>query len=274
MNQKGFSPIFVILGIILIIGIAGGAYYFGTTRNNIEQITNKQIKSTTVPSNTPIKQQISQEKAAQIVQNLPEVKNFLSKTKSGKIALNNENTDQSFWSIHVYENLSDRLATFNWYDVDKSTGKVTPEISVSTNETEFWKTYTNDKYGIQFSYPSNLKSSKDTSDNGVILVVDFSDGQDNGLQVWAALSGGVGHGQNFSLKQVSESKVKVNNNDATLTIWETDPSSSLYSMGDPILRKYSVVLDNKPVIIEFTGEKTNTSIAQLNQILSTFKFIR
>ncbi len=29
MNQKGFTPLFIILGIILVIGIAGGAYYLG-----------------------------------------------------------------------------------------------------------------------------------------------------------------------------------------------------------------------------------------------------
>ncbi len=32
MNQKGFSPLVIILGIILIIGIAGGAYYFGKSQ--------------------------------------------------------------------------------------------------------------------------------------------------------------------------------------------------------------------------------------------------
>lgn len=33
MNQKGFSSLFIILGIILAIGIAGGAYYFGKSQS-------------------------------------------------------------------------------------------------------------------------------------------------------------------------------------------------------------------------------------------------
>lgn len=33
MNQKGFSPLFIILGIILVVGIAGGAYYFGKSQS-------------------------------------------------------------------------------------------------------------------------------------------------------------------------------------------------------------------------------------------------
>lgn len=33
MNQKGFAPIIIILGIILILGVAGGTYYFGIRKN-------------------------------------------------------------------------------------------------------------------------------------------------------------------------------------------------------------------------------------------------
>lgn len=32
MNQKGFSPVFILLGIILISSIAGGSYYFGKSQ--------------------------------------------------------------------------------------------------------------------------------------------------------------------------------------------------------------------------------------------------
>lgn len=39
-NQKGFSPLFIILGIILIIGIAGGIYYFGKTQSPKSQPKN------------------------------------------------------------------------------------------------------------------------------------------------------------------------------------------------------------------------------------------
>lgn len=33
MNQKGFAPILIALGIILILGIVGGTYYLGTLKN-------------------------------------------------------------------------------------------------------------------------------------------------------------------------------------------------------------------------------------------------
>lgn len=68
---------------------------------------------------------ITQEQAASIVQNLPEVKNFIQNVKNSKIALEGESKDKSAWMIHVYEDLPDHIATFGWYNVDKFTGKAT-----------------------------------------------------------------------------------------------------------------------------------------------------
>lgn len=42
--QKGFAPILIILGIVLLLGVAGGAYYFG-------QVS---VKVPTSPSQTPV----------------------------------------------------------------------------------------------------------------------------------------------------------------------------------------------------------------------------
>lgn len=58
MNQRGFSSLFIILGIILIIGIAGGAYYFGTTKNKSQSQVQVVTQSPTppvlaIPSPTP-----------------------------------------------------------------------------------------------------------------------------------------------------------------------------------------------------------------------------
>lgn len=50
-GQKGFSPLFVLLGIILIIGIVSGAYYFGTLRN-IQPQLQRSIPAT-IPSSPP-----------------------------------------------------------------------------------------------------------------------------------------------------------------------------------------------------------------------------
>lgn len=56
MNQKGFAPILIALGILLIVGIAGGAYYFGTLKNTKPQSQNSVVVSQTPqpkPSPTP-----------------------------------------------------------------------------------------------------------------------------------------------------------------------------------------------------------------------------
>lgn len=52
MNQKGFSPLIIILGIILVIGIASGAYYFGKTQVPKPQSQNPVITSQ-IPQTTP-----------------------------------------------------------------------------------------------------------------------------------------------------------------------------------------------------------------------------
>ena len=47
MNKKGFSTLFVILGIVLLIGIAGGAYYFSKSQNPKSQSITPVITSQT-----------------------------------------------------------------------------------------------------------------------------------------------------------------------------------------------------------------------------------
>lgn len=46
MKQKGFAPILIILGVILVIGIVAGAYYLGTAKNK----THSQNQSNTLPA--------------------------------------------------------------------------------------------------------------------------------------------------------------------------------------------------------------------------------
>ncbi len=46
-SQKGFAPVLVILGLVVILGIAGGAYYLGTIKNK------SQPQNPTVTSQTP-----------------------------------------------------------------------------------------------------------------------------------------------------------------------------------------------------------------------------
>lgn len=53
MNQKGFSVLFIILGIILAIGIAGGAYYIGTLKNKPQTQNSEATFQTPEPTLSP-----------------------------------------------------------------------------------------------------------------------------------------------------------------------------------------------------------------------------
>lgn len=53
MNQKGFTLILVILGMILVVGIAASAFYLGTVKNNT-QSQNQSNALSTAPSQAPI----------------------------------------------------------------------------------------------------------------------------------------------------------------------------------------------------------------------------
>ncbi len=66
MREKGFSPIFIILGIILFLGITGGAYYLGTIKNG-------NVSRTSIPTTN---QDISQPNSASISTNQKPVNNI------------------------------------------------------------------------------------------------------------------------------------------------------------------------------------------------------
>lgn len=58
-KQKGFAPILVLVGIVIIIGIAAGAYYFGKSQPPKTQTQNQVVVSQTpqptiVPSSIPV----------------------------------------------------------------------------------------------------------------------------------------------------------------------------------------------------------------------------
>lgn len=56
MSQKGFAPILIALGVILILGVVSGAYYFGKSQSVKPTIQNSVVTSQTpqpTPSPTP-----------------------------------------------------------------------------------------------------------------------------------------------------------------------------------------------------------------------------
>lgn len=52
MNRKGSAPLIIILGIVTILGIAGGIYYFGTLKNVKPQAQNSVVTLNSPPQST------------------------------------------------------------------------------------------------------------------------------------------------------------------------------------------------------------------------------
>lgn len=69
---------------------------------------------------------ITQNQATQKVRRQKEVQSYLARVPTGRIEMDHE-TPESF-VIHVYNIEKDHTATFNWFDVDKKTGKIKKEF--------------------------------------------------------------------------------------------------------------------------------------------------
>lgn len=65
---------------------------------------------------------ISEDEAIATVKELPEIVDYLKRVPKGLVAVNGEETDS--YMVQVYENRSGHTATFNWYNVNKTTGDV------------------------------------------------------------------------------------------------------------------------------------------------------
>lgn len=69
---------------------------------------------------------ISKNDAIIKVKALPEVKDYLKIVPNGLVAVNGE--ENKIYEVQVYELKNGHSATFNWYAVDKNTGKVKKEF--------------------------------------------------------------------------------------------------------------------------------------------------
>jgi hypothetical protein len=74
---------------------------------------------------------ITREKALGLINNSPEVKNFIAGVNKNhgtpQVAVSQKtDTDDtgSYWTVQVYENLSDHNSTFAWYKVYVTDGKI------------------------------------------------------------------------------------------------------------------------------------------------------
>lgn len=59
---------------------------------------------------------------------LPEVKEYLRTVPGAIVEIDHEDRTTSSYVIHVYEIKDGHSATFNWYNVDKSTGRAEKEF--------------------------------------------------------------------------------------------------------------------------------------------------
>ena len=62
------------------------------------------------------------------VSRLPEVKEYLRAVPSGRVAIDHEDKETNSYLIQVYEIKDGHTATFNWYEVDKTTGEIKTEF--------------------------------------------------------------------------------------------------------------------------------------------------
>jgi len=75
-----------------------------------------------------------EDEAIELVWRRPEVKYWLTLFPNGTSKLGghpaaNADHDQGdVYSVHVYEDLPDHVATFNWYDVNLKTGEITKKF--------------------------------------------------------------------------------------------------------------------------------------------------
>jgi len=69
---------------------------------------------------------ITEEMAVANVKSLPEVVDYLERVPNGQVAVNGE--EDTTYLVQVYEIKDGHTATFNWYQVDKTTGEVKKEF--------------------------------------------------------------------------------------------------------------------------------------------------
>ena len=110
--------------------IIGGLYYFN-------QVSNRNVSVDTTPFPEQIEktgiQSSKNERALLLVTNLPEVQEWLnlfntpdgtSPSTGGKPIIKVDSVDDSIYTIHAYESLTDHDATFNWFYVDLRTESI------------------------------------------------------------------------------------------------------------------------------------------------------
>lgn len=104
--------------LIIIIVVVGIGYLFVQKDSSVLKITE--------PTNTS-SSKITPEQARMVINNLPEVLEYLKNVPNGKIEVDNKSEGE--YNVHVYEFKNGHTATFNWYRVSMKDGKVKEQFS-------------------------------------------------------------------------------------------------------------------------------------------------
>lgn len=158
--------------------------------------------------------------------------------------------------------------------------RLTPTITqVLKDETANWKTYTNDKYRILFKYPQGVEldtAPGNPTDWGKQIKITFrSQNEKVLLDVIAALTEeDLWYGRGAEgMKEISIDNIKMGSIEAEVKIAETDTTNPEHTKNDYISTSYWAKVKNRPLLIDYGGEKNRVSLQKLTQILSTFKFL-
>ncbi|MDD2822706.1 MAG: hypothetical protein PHQ59_01360 [Candidatus Daviesbacteria bacterium] len=150
MNQKGFVPIIIILGIVLFLTIVGGAYYFGRMT-----IKGKILDYNSMPFDNP-NLEIKGINGSFGKCEVKKTGNFICKAlllpnQTYGIYLNDDKTN-----AFVLQHFTAEFAKI--VDIgERQVPRTSEPQATSIDETADWKTYTNTKYGYLIKYPEKLK---------------------------------------------------------------------------------------------------------------------
>lgn len=72
---------------------------------------------------SPSPSTLSEEQAVSKIKNRPEVKEYLQNVPDGQVQLDHFDETTNLYLVQVFEVKNGHTATFNWYEVDKTTGQ-------------------------------------------------------------------------------------------------------------------------------------------------------
>ena len=132
---KPFSVLLTLAVTVIVLGIVGYLNFYKPEKGPPETTAINNTAEET-PANPIQKSPISDQEAIEKIRQLPDVKKYLRDVPTAKILIDHEEPETNSWVIHVFEIKNGHTATFNWYTVDKMTGKITAEFDISSVQDE------------------------------------------------------------------------------------------------------------------------------------------